>query len=160
MFTVNSLPLEGTSPEVTSNDRIASNHGFGNMQGNPHRGLPCCLLPTPLSTSQSPLSSSIAFSTTWNAQTVVDCPAYRSAPVRSPLPRRSIGTFYSGHTPTLRRLNHLADYQAPGTNPAASELPALAILSATRVSWLRGCYSSGRAWYVRRSRRQSFLYRQ
>ena len=128
-------------------------------QGIPDRGIPCDLLPpTLLPTSQSPLSSSIAFSTTWNAQTVVDCPAYLTAPECRPLPQTAFETFYSGHTLTLRRLNHLVDYQAPGTNPAASELPALAILSAIRVSWLRGCYSSGHAWYVRRSGRHSFLY--
>ena len=54
--------------------------------------------------------------------------------------------FYSGHTPPLRRFNHLSDQtQAPGTNPAAAEVPALVMLFAPRftllssVTWRNRC---------------------
>lgn len=57
-------------------------------------------------------------------------------PLKSP---RLPPGFYSGHTPTLRRLNHLADKcQAPGTTPAATELPALVTVFVLWVTSLSG----------------------
>jgi hypothetical protein len=57
---------------------------------------------------------------------------YRPAPANS----------YSGHSPRLRGLNHLADHsKAPGTNPAPIVLPALVIGFASWVTSLENCFS-------------------
>jgi len=59
--------------------------------------------------------------------------------IRSPQRR----DFYLGHTPTLQRLNHAADrlrtcrtHRAPGTTPAAAELPGLAAVVHQSVTLL------------------------
>ena len=73
----------------------------------------------------SALSSSYASGYQPEARTARHCPAAVSA-------SRIRGNFYSGHTPTLQRLNHAADHlrqaAAPRTTPAATELPGLAIV--------------------------------
>lgn len=54
-------------------------------------------------------------------------------------PPRLPPRFYLNHTPTLRFFNHLkCRFQAPETNPATIELPALADVSINRVSSLSG----------------------
>jgi hypothetical protein len=63
------------------------------------------------------------------------CPAHRSFH-QKPSNGFCLKTFYSRPTPPLRLLNHLADNQAPGTNPAAAVAPALFLSIAIRVSWL------------------------
>ena len=69
-------------------------------------------------------------STTCSTQTSLPLPCSRLA--RSP-------SSYSDHTPTLRRLNHLADYcQAPVTKPAASVLPRLIMAFTQSVTSLVG----------------------
>ena len=54
------------------------------------------------------------------------------------LPHSLFTGFYSEHTPPLWRLKHAGDARAPVTKPAASEVPALSMHIAMRVSWLRG----------------------
>jgi len=95
--------------------------------------------------------------TTQGTQTVLDCLAQFSATIAIALPCKNDCALYLGHTPPLRLLKHLTrSRQAPRTNPAAILVPALAMLFATRVSWLIGCYPKGYVTYVRPSGRHSF----
>lgn len=49
--------------------------------------------------------------------------------------------FYSGHTPRLQLLKHLADHTKHRvTSPAARVLPALVMLFVLQLTWLIGCY--------------------
>ena len=65
----------------------------------------------------SALSSSYTSGTTRNARTSPHCLAGNIAQKQRWLPPTPLPTFYSGHTPPLRRLKHLDDQvQAPVTN--------------------------------------------
>jgi hypothetical protein len=51
--------------------------------------------------------------------------------------RRTSVRFYLGHTPSLWRLNHPADHsRAPVATPAATDLPALAVIVSEQVTSL------------------------
>ena len=84
-------------------------------------------------------------------------PCREHRPARFQAPARKLTGFYSGHTPTLRRLNHLDDSKAlapnPGTGyqPAAAELPALVISFTLRITLLSR-FREGRQPYVQLSR--------
>ena len=66
-------------------------------------------------------------------------PCRRHRPKQTRLPPRPLSAFYSGHTPSLRRFNHLTDQgQAPGTTPAAAAIPALVMHFDSQVTWLSG----------------------
>ena len=102
-FAVISLPKESSSPEPDSFDRV---HTFPKAGGeglllHPRNAFRWIKLVSPFVVAFVP-------STTCSTQTSLPLPCSRLA--------RSPGS-YSDHTPTLRRLNHLADYcQAPGTS--------------------------------------------
>ena len=82
----------------------------------------------------------------------------------SPLPCReqrpaSRPAVYLDHTPPLRRFEHLAYLgQAPGTNPAAIEVPALALSVTMRVTSLSRCYPAGPWKYAQLSRAEHRLH--
>jgi hypothetical protein len=52
------------------------------------------------------------------------------------LPPPSESAFYLLPTPPLRRFDHVANRDAPGTNPAAVVVPALVRIFAQRVPWV------------------------
>ena len=120
-----SLPKESSSPEPDSFDRI---HAFPKAGGGGK-------IPHPRNIIRwmklvSPFVVAFVPSTTCSTQTSLPLPCSRLA--------RSPGS-YSDHTPTLRRLNHLADYcQAPVTKPAALVLPRLIMAFTQSVTSLVG----------------------
>ncbi len=85
----------------------------------------------------SPLSSSYACSTTCRLErafTGLALPHDRRLPCRLLAGSRHS---YSGHTPALQRLNHLADNgQAPGTTPATTAHPRLVMVSGQIITSL------------------------
>jgi hypothetical protein len=64
--------------------------------------------------------------------------------------------FYLGPTPRLQRLTRARPWHAPATKPAPKVLPALVMPFASWVTWLGGCYASGKWPYVRAPARHSF----
>lgn len=156
VHTVNSLTLEATPPGTASNDRIASNQGHGNLHGNPNIGLPyACHLSANLRSHLFRRGHMPGTTRKHTNGAGLPCPAYRlTSKSTSVLPSASY--LLKTHSPTIAFKPPDRLHQAPGTNPAAAEVPALFMLSAMRVSWLRGCYSSGRMSYVRPSGRHSF----
>jgi hypothetical protein len=64
--------------------------------------------------------------------------------------------FCSGPTPRLQRLTRARPRHAPATKPAPEVLPALVMPFVSWVTWLRGCYPSGKWPYVRAPARHSF----
>ena len=94
-----------------------------------------CLAPMPV----SPFVVAYVPGTTRMHASGLRLPCRRHRPKQTRLPPRPLSAFYSGHTPSLRRFNHLTDQgQAPGTTPAAAAIPALVMHFDSQVTWLSG----------------------
>lgn len=86
----------------------------------------------------------------------------RKHPYEPPLPcsghRGAPAPFYLSHSPSLRRLKHRElSPPAPGSRPAATDLPALVMIVLHFVTSVQGCYPSRFGHAVRPSFRSGVV---